>query len=98
MHLKFEYPLFTHRVSIGKGHKRTSLPNTSCIFLQHPKLNPFLSLPSKNLGGRKDSKKNKKKIEYSTYLIHIDLTKHFNDTVKLEKLETMNSYMLYCRN
>lgn len=57
MHLNFEYLFFTHRVSIGKGHRRTSLPNTSRIFLQQPKLNPFLSLPSKNLGGRKDSKK-----------------------------------------
>lgn len=49
----------TYLVCIGKGHKRTSLPNTSCIFLQHPKLKPFLSQPSENLGGRKDSKKKK---------------------------------------
>lgn len=46
----------THLVAIGIGHNRTSLPNTSCIFLQHPKLNPFLSKPSTNFGGLKDSK------------------------------------------
>lgn len=45
-------------MSIGNNHKITSLPNTSCIFLQHPKLNPFLSQPSENLGGRKDSEMN----------------------------------------
>lgn len=57
MHLNIEYHTFlTHLVLTGKGHKRTSLPKTSCMFLQHPKLNPFLSLPSENLGGRKDSK------------------------------------------
>lgn len=59
MHLKINIFHLTHLVFIGKGHKITSLPNTCCIFKQHPKLNPFLSQPSENLGGRKDSKNKK---------------------------------------
>lgn len=85
----------TYLVNTGNSHNRLSSPNTSCILLYRPKLNPFLSGPPiRKIGVRKASVCEQIKFTFKSNPSKVKRQNHFKFIPSVVRLSA-TKYMWY---